>query len=42
MTAMAITSVLAAAASTGIAMYSASEQSKSQSAIAEYNRMANE
>ena len=42
MTAMAITSVLATAASTGIAMYSANEQSKSQAAIAEYNRMANE
>jgi hypothetical protein len=35
-------SVLATAASTGIAMYSASEQSKSQAAIAEYNRMQNE
>jgi len=35
-------SVLATAASTGIAMYSANEQSRSQAAIAEYNRMANE
>lgn len=40
--AMAAVSVLATAASTGVAMYSASEQSKSQAAIAEYNRMANE
>ncbi len=40
--AMAAVSVLATAASTGVAMYSANEQSKSQSAIAEYNRMANE
>ncbi len=42
MTAAAVASVLAAAASTGIAMYSASEQSKSQAAIAEYNRLQNE
>jgi hypothetical protein len=42
MTAAAVASVLAAAASTGIAMYSASEQSKSQAAIAEYNRIQNE
>jgi hypothetical protein len=42
MTAAAVASVLAAAASTGIAMYSASEQSRSQAAIAEYNRMQNE
>jgi hypothetical protein len=35
-------SVLATAASTGIAMYSANEQSRSQAAIAEYNRMASE
>jgi hypothetical protein len=35
-------SVLATLASTGIAMYSASEQSKSQAAIAEYNRLQNE
>ena len=40
--ALTTASVLATAASTGIAMYSASEQSKSQAAIAEYNRMANE
>jgi len=40
--AMAAVSVLATAASTGVAMYSASEQSKSQAAIAEYNRIANE
>lgn len=33
---------LAAVASAGVSIYSASEQSKSQSAIAEYNRMANE
>jgi hypothetical protein len=35
-------SLAATAASTGIAMYSADQQSKSQSAIAEYNRMAAE
>lgn len=39
---LAVASILATAASTGVAMYSASEQSKSQAAIAEYNRMANE
>jgi hypothetical protein len=39
---MAIASVVSTAAATGIAMYSASEQSKSQAAIAEYNRIANE
>lgn len=33
---------LAAVASAGVSIYSASEQSKSQAAIAEYNRMANE
>jgi hypothetical protein len=42
MTAAAVASVLAAAASTGIAMYSANEQSRSQAAIAEYNRLQNE
>jgi len=41
-TAFLVVSVLATAASTGIAMYSANEQSKSQAAIAEYNRMQNE
>jgi hypothetical protein len=40
--ALTTVSVLATAAGTGIAMYSASEQSRSQAAIAEYNRMANE
>jgi hypothetical protein len=39
---MAIASVVSTAAATGIAMYSASEQSKSQAAIAEYNRIQNE
>jgi hypothetical protein len=39
---MLVISALATAASTGIAMYSASEQSKSQAAIAEYNRIQNE
>jgi hypothetical protein len=39
---VAIGSVVATAASTGIAMYSANEQSKSQAAIADYNRIANE
>ena len=33
---------VAAIASAGVSIYSASEQSKSQAAIAEYNRMANE
>lgn len=33
---------LAAVTSAGVSIYSASEQSKSQAAIAEYNRMANE
>lgn len=33
---------IAAVASAGVSIYSASEQSKSQAAIAEYNRMANE
>ena len=42
MTAAAITSVLATAASTGIAMYSADQQAKSQAAIADYNRQVNE
>jgi hypothetical protein len=35
-------SVLATTASTGIAMYSADQQSKSQAAIADYNRQINE
>ena len=39
---LAIASVIATAASTGVAMYSASEQSKSQAAIADYNRQINE
>jgi hypothetical protein len=39
---MLVISALATAASTGIAMYSANEQSKSQAAIAEYNRIQNE
>ena len=39
---LAIASVVATAASTGVAMYSASEQSKSQAAIADYNRQINE
>jgi hypothetical protein len=39
---MAIASVVSTAAATGIAMYSASEQAKSQAAIAEYNRIQNE
>lgn len=39
--AMAIAAV-AAVASAGVSIYSASEQSQSQAAIAEYNRMANE
>lgn len=39
---LAIASVVATAASTGVAMYSANEQSKSQAAIAEYNRIQNE
>jgi hypothetical protein len=39
---MLVISALATAASTGVAMYSASEQSKSQAAIAEYNRIQNE
>ena len=38
----AIASAVATAASTGVAMYSASEQSKSQAAIADYNRQVNE
>lgn len=42
MTAAAVASVLAAAASTGIAMYSADQQAKSQAAIADYNRQVNE
>lgn len=41
-TTMLVISALATAASTGVAMYSASEQSKSQAAIAEYNRIQNE
>jgi hypothetical protein len=40
--ALLVVSVLATAASTGVAMYSASEQSKSQAAIADYNRQVNE
>lgn len=40
--ALVAVSLAATAASTGIAMYSASEQSKSQAAIAEYNRIQNE
>lgn len=39
---LAIASVLATAASTGIAMYSADQQSRSQAAIAAYNRQINE
>ena len=39
---LAVGSLVATAASTGIAMYSASEQSRSQAAIAEYNRIQNE
>ena len=42
MTAAVITSVLATAASTGIAMYSADQQAKSQASIANYNREINE
>ena len=38
----AVASLVATAASTGVAMYSANEQSKSQAAIAEYNRIQNE
>lgn len=41
-TAFFVASLVATAASTGVAMYSASEQSKSQAAIAEYNRIQNE
>jgi hypothetical protein len=41
-TAFMAVAALAAVASTGVSIYSASEQSKSQAAIAEYNRMANE
>jgi hypothetical protein len=40
--ALPIIAIAATAASTGIAMYSANEQSKSQAAIAEYNRIQNE
>jgi hypothetical protein len=39
---LAVTSVAATAASTGIAMYSANQQAKSQAAIADYNRQINE
>ena len=39
---LVIASVVATAASTGVQMYSASEQSKSQAAIADYNRQINE
>lgn len=39
---LAVGSLVLTAASAGVSIYSASEQSKSQSAIAEYNRMANE
>jgi hypothetical protein len=40
--ALTTASVLATAASTGIAMYSADQQAKSQAAIADYNRQVNE
>ena len=40
--ALLVASVLATAASTGVAMYSADQQSKSQAAIADYNRQINE
>ena len=40
--ALTTASVLATAASTGIAMYSAGEQAKSQAAIADYNRQISE
>jgi hypothetical protein len=40
--ALTTASVLATAASTGIAMYSADQQAKSQAAIADYNRQINE
>jgi hypothetical protein len=39
---MAIASAVSTAAATGIAMYSANEQAKSQAAIAAYNRQINE
>jgi len=39
---LAIASVIATAASTGVAMYSADQQAKSQAAIADYNRQVNE
>ena len=39
---LAVGSLVLTAASAGVSIYSASEQSKSQAAIAEYNRMANE
>lgn len=42
LTAATVASVLATAASTGIAMYSADQQAKSQAAIADYNRQINE
>ena len=38
----AIASAVATAASTGVAMYSADQQAKSQAAIADYNRQVNE
>ena len=41
-TAMLVVSTLATAASTGVAMYSADQQSKSQAAIADYNRQISE
>ena len=42
LTAMLVVSTLATAASTGVAMYSADQQAKSQAAIADYNRQINE
>jgi hypothetical protein len=42
MVVMAIASAVSTAAATGIAMYSASEQAKSQAAIADYNRQISE
>ena len=41
-TALATVAALAAVASAGVSIYSASEQSKAQAAMAEYNRMAQE
>ena len=42
MTTAAVTAAVAAVASAGVSIYSASEQSRSQAAMAEYNRMAQE